>query len=132
MDYRTRLYSECWVPSPGPNKVTLDLTRFLLHILLFDHYIMRSNRLRDIPELVDHFGYDGTHRLLQSSWFQLDLAPGGLGVIGDRTLKHTSKSYSVVGPYQFIRFKAAEPSAIVASECRSWRRLLEVFRVEPV
>ncbi|HEY1938809.1 MAG TPA: hypothetical protein VGJ33_12805 [Candidatus Angelobacter sp.] len=46
--------------------VRLDIKGFVRRLLLFDTYILYSVRLKEIPELVRHFGYQGTLELLSS------------------------------------------------------------------
>jgi len=56
----------CYDPGARDITVTLDVESFIRRILLFDTYILYSVRLKEIPELVRHFGYEGTLTLLSS------------------------------------------------------------------
>lgn len=53
-------------PGDRDISVALDTEGFVRRLLLFDTYILYSARLKEIPELVRHFGYEGTLALLNS------------------------------------------------------------------
>jgi hypothetical protein len=54
--------------TPGERdiSVALDVPGFVRRILLFDTYVLYSVRLKEIPEMVRHFGFQGTMDLLSS------------------------------------------------------------------
>src|SRR5215468_4597242 len=58
---------------PGAKDITveLDVEGFVRRLLLFDTYILYSVRLKEIPELVKHFGYEGTLALLSSDALEI-------------------------------------------------------------
>jgi hypothetical protein len=51
--------------------VRLDVEGFIRRLLLFDTYVLYSVRLKEIPELVRHFGYQGTMMLLSSGALEI-------------------------------------------------------------
>jgi hypothetical protein len=51
--------------------VRLDLESLVRRLLLFDTYILYSARLKEIPEMVRHFGYEGTLALLSSGAIEI-------------------------------------------------------------
>lgn len=51
--------------------VTLDVESFVRRLLLFDTYVLYSIRLKEIPELVRHFGFEGTLALLSSGAIEI-------------------------------------------------------------
>lgn len=51
--------------------VTLDIGNFVRRLLLFDTYILYSVRLKEIPELVRHLGYQGMMDLLGSGALEI-------------------------------------------------------------
>ncbi|HXN24597.1 MAG TPA: hypothetical protein VOA41_17815 [Candidatus Dormibacteraeota bacterium] len=51
--------------------VELDVEGFIRRLLLFDSYILYSVRLKEIGELVRHFGYEGTLMLLSSGALEI-------------------------------------------------------------
>jgi hypothetical protein len=58
-------------PSGGDVGVALDVAGFVRRLLLFDTYVLYSVRLKEIPELVRHFGYEGTMELLSSGALEI-------------------------------------------------------------
>jgi hypothetical protein len=51
--------------------VALDVGGFVRRLLLFDTYVLLSVRLKEIPELVRHFGFQGTLDLLSSGALEI-------------------------------------------------------------
>jgi hypothetical protein len=51
--------------------VELDVAGFIRRLLLFDTYVLYSVRLKEIPEIVRHFGYQGTLALLSSGALEI-------------------------------------------------------------
>lgn len=51
--------------------VKLDVAGFVRRLLLFDTYVLYSVRLKEIPEMVRHFGYQGTLALLSSGALEI-------------------------------------------------------------
>jgi hypothetical protein len=51
--------------------VKLDVEGFIRRLLLFDTYVLYSVRLKEIAELVRHFGYEGTLALLTSGALEI-------------------------------------------------------------
>lgn len=49
----------------------MDVESFVRRLLLFDTYILYSVRLKEIPDLVRHFGYEGTLALLGSGALEI-------------------------------------------------------------
>jgi hypothetical protein len=58
-------------PDESDISVRLDVESLLVRLLLFDTYILYSVRLKEIPELVRHFGYAGTLALLSSGALEI-------------------------------------------------------------
>jgi len=53
-------------PGASDIRVTLDVESLVRRLLLFDTYILYSVRLKEIPDLVRRFGYEGALALLGS------------------------------------------------------------------
>ncbi len=51
--------------------VELDVEGMIRRLLLFDTYILYSVRLKEVPEMVKHFGYEGTMALLSSGALEI-------------------------------------------------------------
>ena len=58
-------------PSARDISVRLDIESFVSRLLLFDTYVLYSVRLKEIPEMVRHFGYEGTLQLLSSGALEI-------------------------------------------------------------
>jgi len=70
-----RLLGSSAIVSQNPGQrdvsVTLDVSGFVRRLLLFDTYVLYSVRLKEIPELVRHFGFQGTMDLLSSGALEI-------------------------------------------------------------
>ncbi|HEV1995417.1 MAG TPA: hypothetical protein VGR03_13890 [Candidatus Acidoferrum sp.] len=70
-----RLLGSSAIVSHNPDQrdisVALDVGGFVRRLLLFDTYILYSVRLKEIPELVRHFGFQGTMDLLSSGALEI-------------------------------------------------------------
>jgi hypothetical protein len=53
-------------PGARDISVALDVEGLVRRLLLFDTYILYTVRLKEIPETIRHFGYEGTLALLSS------------------------------------------------------------------
>ena len=53
----------------------IDLDAFVKHILLFDHYILNSTRLLEIPKLLEAFSFQGFMSLLESGACSISCFP---------------------------------------------------------
>ena len=58
-------------PAARDISVKLDVEGFIRRLLLFDTYVLYSVRLKEIAELVRHFGYEGTVALLNSGALEI-------------------------------------------------------------
>jgi hypothetical protein len=58
-------------PGARDINVKLDVEGFIRRLLLFDTYILYSARLKEVPEMVRHFGYEGTLALLSSGTLEI-------------------------------------------------------------
>lgn len=70
LDITRRLIGSSAIVSQEPGardiSVQLDVEGLVRRLLLFDTYILYSARLKEIPEMVRHFGLEGTLTLLSS------------------------------------------------------------------
>jgi hypothetical protein len=75
LEINRRLLGSSAIAYQNPNekdiRIRLDLEGFVQRLLLFDTYILYSVRLKEIPELVRHFGYQGTLQLLSSGALEI-------------------------------------------------------------
>jgi hypothetical protein len=58
-------------PGDDDISVELDVGGLIRRLLLFDTYILYTVRLKEIPEMVRHFGYQGTLALLKSGALEI-------------------------------------------------------------
>lgn len=58
-------------PGARDISVKLDVEGLVRRLLLFDTYILYTVRLKEIPEMVRHFGYEGTLALLSSGALEI-------------------------------------------------------------
>ena len=66
----------------GRSSVEVDLEAFVFRLLLFDHYVIASIRLLELPALLSAFSYDGLVRLLRSGAISIDCFPVHTGSLG--------------------------------------------------
>lgn len=75
LEITRRLLGSSAIVSQNPGlrdiSVALDVSGFVRRLLLFDTYILYSVRLKEIPELVRHFGFQGTMDLLSSGALEI-------------------------------------------------------------
>lgn len=67
-DIRKKLIQECSevISVNNRERVKVDLPFLIESLLLFETYILKSNNLREIPELIHSFGFAQTIELLNS------------------------------------------------------------------
>lgn len=58
-------------PGARDISVKLDVEGLVRRLLLFDTYILYTVRLKEVPEMVRHFGYEGTLALLSSGALEI-------------------------------------------------------------
>jgi hypothetical protein len=72
LDIRSRLTAPCAVRVYPGDETFFDLGAFLGRIFLFETYIVKSVRLREVPYLGKVFGLDGFADLLESGVVMFD------------------------------------------------------------
>ncbi len=72
MDFRNRLLARCSKEIRTGSKYELELQagELLERLVLFDQYIIDSHGLREIPALINLFGYDSVIELLKSGFIK--------------------------------------------------------------
>ena len=79
VDIRSRLIAPCATRVFPGDEILFDLGAFLWRALLFEKYIVKSVRLREVPYLVKVFGLDGFFQLLDSGFIIFDCDPTNIG-----------------------------------------------------
>lgn len=70
------------------DSIRFDFDVFLQRLLLFDTYILDSIRLKEIPYLMDCFGYEGLIKLFDSNIFNIQASANTIGQIGQTFVRH--------------------------------------------
>lgn len=70
-DIRKQVFSPCAKLLSKKGDVRVEYGDFLERLLLFDKYIIHSQRLQEIPHLVRQFGYDAVLELLRSGAIEI-------------------------------------------------------------
>jgi len=66
MDIQKRLLGPCTIFIPNVDDVKVDMDALIWRLFLFDTYIFVTVRLKEIPHLINAFGYKGANSLLSS------------------------------------------------------------------
>lgn len=105
MDIQKRIIGPCAKLIRKLDDVELDFGAFLHRLILFDTYIMRSNRFREIPHLVKIFGYEGLLAILKSGALKihwLPVIPSLMGRLGTPPYKYTFKIIHMHNKNEFL------------------------------
>jgi hypothetical protein len=83
MDIRDRLLGPvATIVDRERDELAVDFGDLIRKLILSERFILQSNRLREIPLLVQKFGYDGVVELLRSGRMQILLDALSVGSIG--------------------------------------------------
>jgi hypothetical protein len=86
-ELRDRLVAPCYWPPDGAPVTSLDVAAFVRRLLLFDHYVLQSNGLKELEKLVAVFGVSGTLAILESGAVSIQLEPVTIGQTGQTDLQ---------------------------------------------
>ena len=78
-DIRSKLIAPCAIRVFPGDETLFDIGAFLRRLFLFETYIVKSVRLREIPFLVKVFGVEGFLDLLESGVVMFDCDPASIG-----------------------------------------------------
>ncbi|MDD5051710.1 MAG: hypothetical protein PHO27_03125 [Sulfuricurvum sp.] len=99
------------------NSIRFDFDVFLQRLLLFETYILDSIRLKEIPYLIDCFGYEGLIKLLDANIFKIQATANSIGQIGQTFLRHNQgREILPLGSFSFSSIKSADDKKYV-SDC---------------
>lgn len=82
MSLTQRLIGRCAILDSKNDLVKVDLTGFVRRLVLFDRFILESVRLKELPFLLNVFGYDGFTALIQSGAFTIHCDAFTIGQTG--------------------------------------------------
>lgn len=92
MSLTRQLIGKCAVLDPENDSVEVDLTGFVRRLVLFDKLILQSIRLKELPFLLNVFGYNGFVSLIQSGAFVIHCDAATVGQTGQlRVLESRAK-----------------------------------------
>ena len=106
MDITSRLLGRCWRGTKNPDAVEVDPAALAMRLLLYDHLVIESATLREIPHLVQLFGYGPTMELLGSGavTFLCDAATIVNG--GQHPVTRRSRGVLPLGSYSFATVRS--------------------------
>lgn len=127
MKIQSRLIGHCTDKVVEQNLIQLDVNSLVQRLILFDTFILKSVRLRDLPSLLSIFGYGGLTNLLKTGALQLECGHLTSGEIRSTSSHPTeplplgSFSFTIASPgdyKQFLSrcFTAIEPETKLAKK----------------
>jgi hypothetical protein len=70
-----KIIGSCFTWNKTGELVHFDSAQLLENLLLFDIFILKSNRIKELPYLIDLFGFDGLKKLFNSGGLKLLFNP---------------------------------------------------------
>jgi hypothetical protein len=103
VDPRDRLFGPVSsVPDPDTDVLVVDYGDLVRKLILSEELVLESNRLREIPLLVEKFGYEGVSELLRSGRVRILGEVPAMGFPQPDTIHPQRQGRSLtVGPYSF-------------------------------
>lgn len=78
-----RVISPCWTTADVIDEPSeFDLATFVANLLFFEHFMVQSHRLTELPHLVRHFGVNGVLTLLESGLLSFYCNASSIGESG--------------------------------------------------
>jgi hypothetical protein len=95
----------------GPETIRVDVGALVRRLLLFDTYILESNRLLEIPRLAEGFGPRGLITLLQSGVLKIQCEAFTIGEVGRLSLSEKRRRLGPLplGSLALATVKSADP-----------------------
>jgi len=114
MNITKRLIGQCFKKG---EKASLDFEALIRRLLLFDTYILETNRFNEIPHLVDYFGLDGLLKILKSGSLKIYLRTYTMGQTGQTSILKSRKDKGVLpkGSFSFSIIKPSHPNYNIVS-----------------
>lgn len=109
MDIRKRVIAPFAQGSPTDKASPVDLSGFIIKLLLFDKYICQSANLEEIPHLIKAFGYEGVRALLSSKAIDIHCDLVGIAQIGQASVLESRRKKGILplGSFSFSTFRLA-------------------------
>lgn len=86
MDIYRRLIGTSAITDEARAVAGVDLNGIIRRLILFDTYILKSNRLREFPFLIAELGFGGTMQLLESPAFEIQCEAMSVGQTGQTAI----------------------------------------------
>jgi hypothetical protein len=86
MDISRRLIGTSAITDEAHAVASVDLNGIIRRLILFDTYILKSNRLREFPFLIAELGFSGTMELLESPAFEIQCEAMSVGQTGQTAM----------------------------------------------
>lgn len=100
----------------GPHHDRVDLQALVERLILFDRVTVSSVRLKEIPQLIRAFGYDGTRALLNSPRVAIHCDVASIGQIGQARHPDQGDGRPLpAGSYEFAVVRAADHKQYVSA-----------------
>lgn len=111
MSFQKTVIGHCATPRPeNLEEVSVNLSRLIQRLLLFDKYILESIRLKEFPFLVKAFGYNGVMTLLKSKSINIYFESVTVGQFGQVNVLEKRQRYGLLplGSYCFELVRTAD------------------------
>jgi hypothetical protein len=115
MDIRKRLIAPCATYSHDEDQITVDLSGFILRLILFEKFIFQSIRLKEFPSLIRAFGYDAVRNLLTSKAVDIHYDALTMGQTGQLAVleSRSRKGILPLGSYSFSIVRFADRKQLI-------------------
>lgn len=125
MDIRKRLIAPFAQVSTTDETLTVDLSSFVLRLLLFEKYICASIRLREIPFLIEAFGYEAIRALLSSKAIDIHCDLVGMAQVGQAKVLESREKKGILplGSFSFSTFRYADRTKFIHESLQPFHKI---------
>lgn len=111
VELRERLVAPCFWPPEGAAVTSLDTAALVRRLILFEHYRIQSNGLKELEKLVAVFGLGGAITILKSGAVSLQLEIVTIGQTGqtDLEIRHHKGGLLPLGSLGLASLTFAKP-----------------------
>lgn len=110
-DLRERHLGPIATTVPGTELVATDVGALVRRLILFEHCTIESNQLKEIPRLIDVFGFEGVMTLLRSPDVSLVCDAQTTGQVGQTAILKSAMQRGgplPLGSYRFVQVTMAD------------------------
>jgi hypothetical protein len=98
MDIRERHFGPIATVKPNGKDISVNLDSLIRRLILFEHCYLESSLLREIPRMIEVFGYEGVMRLLDDKSFGIICDAMTAGSIGQTSVVRQAEKRGGVLP----------------------------------